>query len=40
MVFNWHHRRDRHSESDLVQTAIDILETPRRRRDRHPSNNS
>jgi hypothetical protein len=40
MVFNSHHRRDRHPESDPSQTVTDILATPRHRRDRHPSNNS
>jgi hypothetical protein len=35
MVLNWHHRRDRHPESDPSQTVTDILVTPRHRRDRH-----
>ncbi len=36
MVFNWHHRRDRHPENDTSQTVTDILVTPRHRLDRHP----
>ena len=36
MVFNWHHRRDRHPESDPAQTVTDTLKAIHHRRDRHP----
>ncbi len=35
MVFNWHHRRDRHPESDTSQTVTDILATTPEKRKRH-----
>ncbi len=38
MVFDWHHRRDRHPESGQSQTVTDILTTLCHRRDRHPEN--
>ncbi len=35
MVFNWHHRRNRHPESDPLQTVTDILAVTPEKRNRH-----
>jgi hypothetical protein len=35
LIFNWHHRRDRHPESDPSQTVTDILATTPEKRKRH-----